>query len=393
MVFMNENMLQKAGADLPELNTAFLANNLWLLIATSMVFLTNAGLALFKIANGTCVSQSMATLMIPIVAYWFIGYSLMYGDSVADGFLYSGGLFFDPTVTAYMVTDAGLVPTVDFLFQAMFATVACSIATMGSKGYANSIAYTAAIAAFIYPIAGSWKWNGGWLDALGFVDFAGSSIVFLVGGIAALVNGSFDETKKPIANYKKNMFAVATMLMVFGHIGFNAGSQLAMDQWVPYVAVNTMLSVGGAVITHAILTNCLDKDTKTSSDDLLLASISGAIGISAGCGDMNLAGAFFVGVVSGLINYFVSQTTTNILHKIAKISAISGAWGTVNIGLWGTAVMGDGAGMGMFNGGGINLLLVQALGAGVYTIWSGATGKVASTIINGVSNLAQNFNN
>ena len=95
MVFIKENMLQKAGEELPELTAAFLANNLWLLIASSMVFLTNAGLALPKIANGTCVSQSMATLMIPIVAYWFIGYSLMYGGSVADYLLY-GGLFFDP---------------------------------------------------------------------------------------------------------------------------------------------------------------------------------------------------------------------------------------------------------------------------------------------------------
>ena len=77
------------------------------------------------------------------------------------------------------------------------------------------------------------------------MDFAGSSIVFLVGGIAALVNGSFDETKKQIADIKKYVRS-SNNVNVFGHIGFNAGSQLAMDQWVPYVAVNTMLSIGGA---------------------------------------------------------------------------------------------------------------------------------------------------
>ena len=388
MFSKKEYVFQKAGADLPELNAAFLANNLWLLIATSLVFSTNAGLALFKIASGTCVSQSIATLMIPTLAYWFIGYSLMYGDSVAL-LVYFNGLFFDPTVNADMVTDAGLVPTVDFLFQAMFATVACSIATMGSNGYFNSIAYTAAIAAFIYPIAGSWKWNDGWLDSLGFVEFAGSSIVFLIGGVAALVNGKFVEKKDEIENYKKNMFTVATTLMIFGHIGFNAGSQLGMDQWVPYVAVTTMLSIVGSVVTNIVLT-IINNDC--TSENLLLASISGAIGISGSCGDMTLAGAFFVGVGSGLINYFVAQTTTNILHKIAKISALSGVWGTVNIGLFGTAVQGDGAGMGMFNGGGISLLLVQALGAAAYTIWTGATSLIVSRILKVGSNSVININ-
>jgi len=112
--------LSAHAADLPELNAAFLANNLWLLIATILVIFMNAGFAMVE--AGMCRSKNAVNILaknlfvfaLAVTSYWFIGYSLMYGGSVADGWLYFGVLFFDPPVTADMVTDAGLVPTVDF---------------------------------------------------------------------------------------------------------------------------------------------------------------------------------------------------------------------------------------------------------------------------------------
>ena len=114
----------------------------------------------------------------------------MYGGSFIDGWLFFNGLFFDPTVTAETVADGGLVPTVDFLFQAAFAGTAATIVSglvAERVKFGEFVVFALILTAFIYPIAGSWKWNGGWLDSLGFIDFAGSSIVHSVGAWAGLV--------------------------------------------------------------------------------------------------------------------------------------------------------------------------------------------------------------
>ena len=122
-------------------------------------------------------------MIIPTL-YWFIGYSLMYGFSAAvDEWLYYNKLFLDPTVTAETITEAGLTPTVDFLFQAMFVTMASCIATMGSVSKINSILFSFIFSTIIYPVSGSWQWNGGWLSENGFIDFADIYCI-LTGGVA-----------------------------------------------------------------------------------------------------------------------------------------------------------------------------------------------------------------
>ena len=384
MIFKKENMLQKAGEELPDLNAAFLANNLWLLIATSMVFLTNAGLTLFKTVSGDCVLRSVATLILPTLAYWFLGYSVMYGDSVADGWLYFAGLFFDPEVTAETIEEAGLTPTVDFLFQAMFVTMASCIATMGSVSKINSILFSFIFSTIIYPVSGSWEWNGGWLNSVGdneFIDFAGSSIVFLTGGVAALVNGSFVEPTTNMANYKKNMYVLATMLMIFGHLGVNAGSQLAMDQWVPYLACTTLLSIGGAVLSTILLSASYQPDSTDKVHTVLMGALSGAIGSSAACGNLTLSGSFLSGLVAGFIGWFINRSTKNILRQIVNISTACGIWGSLVVGLWGYDIQGDGSELGLFNGGGISQLGIQALGTLAYTVYPFITTNLFKLVI------------
>ena len=125
--------LSAKAEELPELSAAFLANNLWLLVATILVIFMNAGFAMVE--AGMCrqknavniLAKNLFVFALAVTAYWFVGYSLMYGDSVIGGWLYFGGLFFDPTVTAETISEAGLVPTVDFLFQAAFAGTAATI--------------------------------------------------------------------------------------------------------------------------------------------------------------------------------------------------------------------------------------------------------------------------
>jgi len=396
--------LSAHAADLPELNAAFLANNLWLLIATILVIFMNAGFAMVE--AGMCRSKNAVNILaknlfvfaLAVTSYWFIGYSLMYGGSVADGWLYFGGLFFDPTVTADMVTDAGLVPTVDFLFQSAFAGTAATIVSglvAERVKFGEFVVFAVVLTAFIYPIAGSWKWNGGWLDSLGFVDFAGSSIVHSVGAWAGLVGamllgpriGKYSDGK-PQAMPGHNM-AIATLgalVLWIGWYGFNPGSQLAMDQWVPYVAVTTTLAAAAGAIGATIVSTLTSG--KPDLTMIINGILAGLVSITAGCGDMTLAGAWFAGLVGGIIVVF-SVAALDAAEIDDPVGAFSvhggcGVWGTVVIGLWGTAVQGDGAGMGLFNGGGINLLLVQALGAAAYAIWTLVTCWIAWSVIGGL---------
>jgi len=396
--------LSAHAADLPELNAAFLANNLWLLISTILVIFMNAGFAMVE--AGMCRSKNAVNILaknlfvfaLAVTSYWFIGYSLMYGGSVADGWLYFGGLFFDPTVTADMVTDAGLVPTVDFLFQSAFAGTAATIVSglvAERVKFGEFVVFAIVLTAFIYPIAGSWKWNGGWLDSLGFVDFAGSSIVHSVGAWAGLVGamllgpriGKYSDGK-PQAMPGHNM-AIATLgalVLWIGWYGFNPGSQLAMDQWVPYVAVTTTWAAAAGAIGATIVSTLTSG--KPDLTMIIKGILAGLVSITAGCGDMTLAGAWFAGLVGGIIVVFsvAALDAAEIDDPVGAFSVhgVCGVWGTVVIGLWGTAVQGDGAGMGLFNGGGITLLLVQALGAAAYAIWTLVTCWIAWSVIGGL---------
>ena len=396
--------LSAHAADLPELNAAFLANNLWLLIATVLVIFMNAGFAMVE--AGMCRSKNAVNILaknlfvfaLAVTSYWFIGYSLMYGGSVADGWLYFGGLFFDPTVTSDMVTDAALVPTVDFLFQSAFAGTAATIVSglvAERVKFGEFVVFAIVLTAFIYPIAGSWKWNGGWLDSLGFIDFAGSSIVHSVGAWAGLVGamllgpriGKYSNGK-PQAMPGHNM-AIATLgalVLWIGWYGFNPGSQLAMDQWVPYVAVTTTLAAAAGAIGATIVSTLTSG--KPDLTMIINGILAGLVSITAGCGDMTLAGSWFAGLVGGIIVVFSVSAldAAEIDDPVGAFSVhgVCGVWGTIVIGLWGTAVQGDGAGLGLFNGGGINLLFVQALGAAAYAIWTLVTCWIAWSVIGGL---------
>ncbi len=390
--------------ELPELNAAFLANNLWLLIATILVIFMNAGFAMVE--AGMCRSKNAVNILaknlfvfaLAVTSYWFIGYSLMYGGSFIDGWLFFNGLFFDPTVTAETVADGGLVPTVDFLFQAAFAGTAATIVSglvAERVKFGEFVVFALILTAFIYPVAGSWKWNGGWLDSLGFIDFAGSSIVHSVGAWAGLVGamllgpriGKFKDGKpQAMPGHNMSIATLGALILWIGWYGFNPGSQLAMDQWVPYVAVTTTLAAaGGAIGATVISTMTSGKPDLTMTINGILA---GLVSITAGCGDMTLTGSWFAGLVGGIIVVFAvgALDAAGIDDPVGAFSVhgVCGVWGTLVIGLWGTAVQGDGSGLGLFNGGGINLLLVQALGAGAYALWSLITCWIAWSVIGGL---------
>jgi Amt family ammonium transporter len=400
--------LSAHAADFPELNAAFLANNLWLLIATILVIFMNAGFAMVE--AGMCRSKNAVNILaknlfvfaLAVTAYWVVGYKIMYGDSVLGGWFYWGGFFFDPEVTPDMVTDGSLVPTVDFLFQSAFAGTAATIVSglvAERVKFGEFVVFALVLTAVIYPIAGSWEWNSGWLNSVSgapeFIDFAGSSIVHSVGAWAGLVGamllgpriGKFVDGK-PQAMPGHNM-AIATLgalILWIGWYGFNPGSQLVMDQWVPYVAVTTTLAAAGGGIAATILSTLTSG--KPDLTMIINGILAGLVSITAGCGNLTMVGSWIAGFIGGIIVVFsvAALDAAEIDDPVGAFSVhgVCGVWGTVVIGLWGYDIQGSGAGIGLFNGGGIGQLGIQALGAGAYAIWTIVTCWIAWSVIGGL---------
>ena len=396
--------LSAHAADLPELNAAFLANNLWLLIATILVIFMNAGFAMVE--AGMCRSKNAVNILaknlfvfaLAVTAYWFVGYSIMYGGSIAGGWLYFNGLFFDPTVTAETVADGGLVPTVDFLFQSAFAGTAATIVSglvAERVKFGEFVVFALVLTAVIYPISGSWQWNGGWLSELGFVDFAGSSIVHSVGAWAGLVGamllgpriGKF-VSGSPQAMPGHNM-AIATLgalVLWIGWYGFNPGSQLAMDQWVPYVAVTTTLAAAGGAIGATIISTMTSG--KPDLTMIINGILAGLVSITAGCANLTLVGSWLAGLVGGVIVVFAVSAldAAEIDDPVGAFSVhgVCGVWGTLVVGIWGYDIQGDGSPLGFLVGAGFNQFFVQALGCAAYAIWTLVTCWIAWSVIGGL---------
>ena len=397
------NLSAKA-AELPELNAAFLANNLWLLVATILVIFMNAGFAMVE--AGMCrqknavniLAKNLFVFALAVTAYWFVGYSLMYGDAVAAGWLFFNGLFFDPTVTPEVIGEAGLVPTVDFLFQAAFAGTAATIVSglvAERIKFGEFVIFALALTAVIYPISGSWQWNGGWLSELGFIDFAGSSIVHSVGAWAGLVGamllgpriGKFVEGRtQAIPGHNMAIATLGALILWIGWYGFNPGSQLAMDQWVPYVAVTTTLAAaGGAIGATVVSTMTSGKPDLTMIINGILA---GLVSITAGCANLTMVGAWVAGLIGGVIVVFAvaALDSAGIDDPVGAFSVhgVCGVWGTLVVGLWGFDIQGDGSALGLFVGGGISQFGIQALGCAAYAIWTLVTCWITWSVIGAV---------
>ena len=387
--------LSAHAADLPELTPAFLANNLWLLIAAVLVIFMNAGFAMVE--AGMCrqknavniLAKNLIVFAIAVSAYWLIGYSLMYGCSIKDGWLFFNGLFFDPTVTADMVKEGALVPSVDFLFQAAFAGTAATIVSglvAERIKFGEFVVFSLVLTAFIYPIAGAWKWNGdGWLNKLGFIDFAGSTLVHSVGAWAGLVGaillgpriGKFVGGKaQAIPGHNLAIATLGCLILWIGWYGFNAGSELAMDAAVPYIAVTTTLAAAGGGIAATLLSQILGgKPDLTMTINGILA---GLVSVTAGCDGVSMVAAWVIGFIGGVLVVF-SVSFIDSLKIDDPVGAFSvhgtcGIWGSLAVGLFNTDA-------GLFTGHGPAQLGLQFLGVIVYAVFTIVASLIAWSVI------------
>ncbi|MGB4742403.1 MAG: ammonium transporter [Flavobacteriaceae bacterium] len=351
---------------------------LWMLLSGILVFFMQAGFTLVESGmtrSKNAVNIAMKNLLdiaVGSLTYWFVGYSLMYGDTSNGWFFWSG-----------IMQGEGA----DLFFQTMFAATAATIvsgAIAGRTKYSTYVIFSIVMTAIIYPIAGGWQWQGsGWLTELGFIDFAGSSIVHAVGGFAALVAaylvgpriGKFVDGKvMPIPGHNQILATLGVFILWLGWYGFNGGSQLAWggDDAVAastVVLITNLAAAAGAL--GALITTWIWYG-KPHLAQSLNGALAGLVSITAGCGNMTAGGAVLAGLIGGIIVVFSIEIIEKKLKiddaiGAASVHGVVGFWGTIVIGLWG--VDGD-TGLGLFNGGGADQLIAQLTGGVAYAVWA-----------------------
>ncbi len=335
----------------------FMVDNLWILISAALVFIMHLGFATLETGltrqknTVNILFKNLFIISIGIVSYALTGFNTMYpGDF--NGFLAIKGMIgFDGDVANLTNQYADYTYWADFIFQAMFAATAATIvsgAVAERVKLSGFMLYATILVAFIYPIAGSWKWGGGWLDGMGFYDFAGSSIVHAFGGFAALAAvivlgpraGKYvDGEIKPILGHSMPLATIGVFLLWLCWFGFNGGSVLSADPGlvsIVFVTTSLAAAVGclAAMVTSQIF---LKKPDVTMALNGILA---GLVGITAGADTVTWTGAMIIGLVAGIIVVFsiVIIDRIKIDDPVGAISVhgICGIWGTIAVGIFST---------------------------------------------------------
>lgn len=337
----------------------FTVNNTWMLVATFLVFIMHLGFAtlesgLTRAKNTTNILfKNTAIVAIGLLAYALCGFNLMYpGD-------FNGWIGFAGLGLSLPAGDAGLIGYADgsytyytdFIFQAMFAATAATIISgaVAERVKLNSfLIFSTIYVAFVYPIVGSWKWGGGWLDKMGFYDFAGSTLVHSVGGWGALacvlilgprlgkyVNGQI----RPILGHSMPLATIGVFLLWLGWFGFNGGSVLSADPGaVSLVFVTTSLAAAAGVISSMLTSWVVQKKPDLSM--ILNGSLAGLVGITAGSDTVTVAGSIIIGLIAGVIVVFSVMffDKMKIDDPVGALSVhlVCGIWGTLAVGIFST---------------------------------------------------------
>jgi Amt family ammonium transporter len=373
-------------------------NIVWTCVAAFLVFFMQAGFAMVE-AGFTRAKNAINILMknlmdfsIGTIAFFVIGFGLMFG--VTNGF------FGTTDFCISNISGDGSHWNYTFLlFQTVFAGTAATIvsgAMAGRTKFKAYICYSVFICAFIYPIFGSWAWgsllNGnGWLEKIGFCDFAGSTVVHSVGGWLALAGaivlgpriGKYGPDGKPkaIMGHNITLAALGVFILWFGWFGFNPGSTTVGDGEIGRVAVTTNLAAAAGAIIAMIVSWI--KTKKPDASMSLNGALAGLVAITAGCYTVTPFGAMAIGAIAGLLVVLSVYFIDGVLKIDDPVGAVSvhgvcGAFGTLACGLFNAeAVLGIGdANSGLFYGGGFHQLGVQLTGVVACFAWAFILGLI-----------------
>ncbi|APG27427.1 ammonium transporter [Syntrophotalea acetylenivorans] len=363
-------------------------NFVWTLVAAFMVFIMQAGFAMvesgFTRAKNACniLMKNMMDFSVGAIAFWAIGFGLMFGTT--NGFFGTTDFFFSGATG-----DGEAWNYAFWMFQTVFAATAATIisgAVAERTKFSAYMVYSIFVSALIYPIFGGWAWgslfNGsGWLEGLGFIDFAGSTVVHSIGGWLALAGaivvgprlGKYDKKGKvkPIPGHSIPLAGLGVFLLWFGWYGFNPGSTTTGDTSIALIAVTTTLAAAAGAITAMLATWI--KYGKSDIGMTLNGALAGLVGITAGCANVSPVSAVIIGGIAGVLVLFsvlfFDKIKVDDPVGAVSVHGVCGAWGTLAAGLFDTA------------GFSMKVVGVQLIGIGACFAWAFITGLILFKLI------------
>ena len=365
-------------------------DSLWIVIAGILVMFMQPGFMLVETGftrsknSVNIVMKNFMDFSVGAVSYWAFGFALAYGGTTLGGFLAYGNFFLEGD-------------SITYFFQVVFAATAATIvsgAVAERTKFSAYLLFQPFICGVIYPIVTHWVWSGqGWLGDLGFIDFAGSGVVHMVGGFAALAGvqivgpriGKYDDDGNPQVIPGSSMVAGAlgVFILWFGWYGFNVGSALAaVDVNLAAIAVTTTLSAASGSIT-AMYTSMISG--KPNVGMTLNGALAGLVGITAGCANVNNLGAVLIGLVSGVlvvysINFLEKRGFDDAVGAIS-VHGICGIWGVLAVAIFDTAD-------GLVYGGGTTLFGPQLIGILAIGAWAYGTSFLVFKVIDSTVGLS-----
>ena len=377
-------------------------NTCWTLVGAFLVYFMQAGFALCEAGftraknTGNILMKNMMDFCIGTPCYWLIGFGLMFGGT---GALIGG---FDPFIQGdYSHLGLDIPLWVYIVFQTVFCATAATIVSGSMAERTNFKAYcvySAAISLVVYPICGHWMWGGGWLQSMGFHDFAGSAAVHNVGGVIALLGawmlgpriGKYDKDGNPhaIPGHNLTLACLGVFILWFGWFGFNPGSQLAAAGYGDQTAIShVFLTTNLAACTGGFLALLVSwiKYGKPSLSLTLNGILAGLVGVTAGCDLVSPMGAALIGAICGTVMIFAVEF---IEHRLkiddpvgaSSVHGVCGSLGTILTGLF--AVEG-----GTFYGGGFGFLGAQIFGVIIVGGWAALMGYIIFKVLDKVHGL------
>ena len=377
-----------------ETTALFTANNVWMMICTALVFFMHLGFSFLEIGltrqknTVNILFKNFFVITAGLLLYAIGGFNLMYPgfEEGATGFFKFAGFGIEPPeggmTSAY--ADGGYTWWTDFLFQGMFAATAATIVSgaVAERIKLNSfMLFTIVYVGLVYPIIGSWKWGGGFLDQWGFYDFAGSTLVHSVGGWAALIAvyllgarvGKFGSDGKPkaIPGHNIPVAAAGVLILWLGWFGFNGGSVLSADpELTSLTLVTTCLAAAAGGISSSIISNILYKNFDLTM--FMNGVLGGLVGITAGADLMNPMDAIFIGIIAGAVIVFgvslIDKLKLDDPVGAIAVHLICGIWGTLAVGIFGDMA-------------GVDQFIIQLIGVGIVGAFSVITSFIIIIII------------
>lgn len=378
--------------------TILTVNNVWMMICTALVFFMHLGFSFLEIGltrqknTINILFKNFFVITVGLLLYALGGFNLMYPgfEEGSMGILKFAGF----GITApeggmeFGYADGGYTWWTDFLFQGMFAATAATIVSgaVAERIKLSSFMLFAIIyVGLVYPIVGSWKWGGGFLDQWGFYDFAGSTLVHSVGGWAALIViyflgariGKFDSNGKPQALLGHNipLASAGVLILWLGWFGFNGGSVLSADPTLTSLTlVTTCLAAAAGGVSSAIFSNILYKNYDLTM--FMNGVLGGLVGITAGADQMSPTDAVLIGIIAGVIIVLgvalIDRLKLDDPVGAVAVHLICGIWGTLAVGIFGEMA-------------GLDQLLVQLAGVGIIGAFSVICASVIILIVKAVS--------